>query len=148
MVSRRGAEIPHPRLAGAGQQTPARELVARPLADDRAREIADVVLIEHEDRAEARPRQRLTRAAQPIGVQAPEIHALFEVHLRVSRRLEGPVPSMARIDIVGGPGPGLRGGLLPGPAWPPLLPPPRPAGAQPPGGPRRPPQGGAFSPPF
>src|SRR3989442_12029436 len=88
-LGRRGrAEVPHPRLAGARQQAPARELVARPLADDRAREIADVVLVEHEDGAEARLRQRLARAAEPIGVQTLEIDALLEVHLRVAGRLQ------------------------------------------------------------
>src|SRR5215510_166124 len=59
MVTRGRAEIPYPRLAVAGQQAPARELVARPLPDDGAGEIADVVLVEDEDRAEPRPRQRL-----------------------------------------------------------------------------------------
>src|SRR5215470_2926368 len=52
MVPRGGAEVPDPGLAVAGQQAPARELVARPLADDGAGEIADVVLVEDEDRAE------------------------------------------------------------------------------------------------
>ena len=52
MVARGRAEVPHPRLAVAGQKTPARELVARPLADDRSGQIADVVLVENEDGAE------------------------------------------------------------------------------------------------
>src|SRR5439155_6562809 len=69
VVTRGRAEVPHPRLAVAGEQAPARELVARPFADDRAREIADVVLVEHEERAETRARQRLARAPEPIRVQ-------------------------------------------------------------------------------
>src|SRR5438093_3954980 len=102
MVARGRTEIPDPRLAVAGQQAPARELVARPLADDGAGEIADVVLVEHEERAEARVRKRLARAAEPIGVEAMEIHALLEVDLRVTGRLQRPVPTMAGMHVGGG----------------------------------------------
>src|SRR4029453_9571153 len=107
-------EVPDPGLAFARQQAPARELVARPLADDGPGQIADVVLVEDEDRAEARPRQRLARPAQPIGVQTPEVPALLEIGLRVAGRLKRPVPTVARIHVIGGHGPGLRHVLLPG----------------------------------
>src|SRR5207237_3047717 len=99
-------EIPDPRLAGAGQQAPPRELVARPLADDGAREIADVVLIEDEHGAEPGLCQRLPRAAEAIGVEALEIHALLEVHLRVPGRLQRPIPAVARIHVLGADGSG------------------------------------------
>src|SRR2546427_5416988 len=102
MVARGRTEIPDPRLAVAGEQAPARELVARPLPDDGAGEIADVVLVEHEERAEAGARQRLARAPEAIGVETMEVHALLEVHLRVTGRLQRPVPAMARIHVVGG----------------------------------------------
>ena len=65
VMPRGGTEIPHPRFAVAGEQTPAREFVARPLADDRARDVADVVLIEDQQRAQLRLRQRITRAREP-----------------------------------------------------------------------------------
>ncbi len=52
VVPRGGAEVPHPRLTVAGEQAPARQLVARPLADHGRGEIADVVLIEDEHGAE------------------------------------------------------------------------------------------------
>src|SRR5262249_38644552 len=90
-----------PRLAVARQQTPARQLVARPLANDRAGEITDVVLVEDEDSAEPRSGERLARAAEAIGVQAPEVHALFEIHLHVAGRLERTIPPVAWIDVVG-----------------------------------------------
>src|SRR5262249_59503275 len=51
MVPRRRAEVPDPRLAVAGEQRVADELVAGPLADDGARDVAHVVLVEHEERA-------------------------------------------------------------------------------------------------
>ena len=114
MVARGRAEVPHPGLAVPGEQAPARELVARPLADDGAREIADVVLVEHEERAEPRPRQRLARAPQAVGVQAAEVDALLEVDLHVSGRLERAVPAMARVHVVRGHGPGSGRVLLPG----------------------------------
>src|SRR2546422_9945141 len=85
-----------------------------PFADDRAREIADVVLVEHEERAETRARQRLARAPEPIRVQTTEVHALLEVHLRVSGRLERSVPPVAGVHVGGGHRPGLGRGLLPG----------------------------------
>src|SRR5690349_23345420 len=104
MVPRGGAEIPDPRLAGARQQAPARELVARPLADDGAGQIADVVLIEHEDRAKPRLCERLARATEAVRVQALEIDALFEIDLHVAGRLQWPIPAMARINVVGADG--------------------------------------------
>ena len=111
VVAGGGAEVPHPRLAVAGQQAPARELVARPFADDGAREIADVVLVEDEDGAQPRARQRLAGAAQPVGVQAAEIDALLEVHLHVAGSLERPVPAVARVHVLGRHGPGHGSGL-------------------------------------
>ena len=105
-MARGGAEVPHPGLAVAGQQAPARELVARPLADDRAREIADVVLVEDEHGAEPGGGQRLAGAAETVGVQAAEVHALLEVHLHVAGRLQRPIPAVARVHVVGRDGPG------------------------------------------
>src|SRR5688572_25373458 len=87
MVPRRAAEIPDVRIARAGEQRIARELVARPLADHGAGGVADVVLVEGEQRAEARVRERGTRAREAVVVQAAEIDALLEINLRASRRL-------------------------------------------------------------
>ena len=60
------AEVPQHRVALARQQHAARALVARPLADVRARDVADVVLVEQQHRAEARTRAA-TRAPSPAG---------------------------------------------------------------------------------
>jgi hypothetical protein len=100
VVPRGGAEVPHPRLAVAGQQTPARELVPGPLADHGAREIADVVLIEDEHGTEARAREGLAGAREAVGVQPPEVDALLEVDLHVAGRLERTVPAVPRIDLI------------------------------------------------
>ena len=54
VVLRRRAEVPEHRVALARQQHAARALVARPLADVRARDVADVVLVEEQHRAERR----------------------------------------------------------------------------------------------
>ena len=118
MVARGRAEVPHPRLAVAGQQAPARELVARPLADDGAGEIADVVLVEDEHGAEPGGRQRPARAAEAVGVQAPEIHALLEVDLHVAGRLQRTIPAVAGVHVVGRDGSGARL-LLACHRWPP-----------------------------
>src|SRR5439155_7509815 len=102
-----------PRLAVAGEQAPARQLVARPFADDGRREIADVVLVEHEQRAQARPRKRLPRATEAIRVQPAKVDALLEVHLDVSGRGERPVPAVPGIHVAGGITPWCRGAARP-----------------------------------
>src|SRR3989442_33000 len=116
VVAGRRAEVPHPGLAVAGQETPARELVPGPLADDRARDVPDVVLVEDQQRAEPGAGQGLANAAQAVPVQAAEVHALLEVHLRVARRLEGPVPRVSRVDGLGRHTARLRG-VAPLPPW-------------------------------
>jgi hypothetical protein len=100
-MARGGAEVPHPGLARAREQRPSRELVARPLADDGAGQIADVVLVEDEHRAQPRACQRLPSPREAVGVQAPEVHALLEIDLHVPRRLQRPIPAMARACVVG-----------------------------------------------
>ena len=107
VVLRRRAEVPDVRVAVAGEQRVARELVARPLADDGARGVADVVLVEAEQRAEPRARQRRARAREPVVVQAAEVDALLEIDLRVARRLQRPVPPVMRVDVVGPDDPGF-----------------------------------------
>src|SRR2546426_1873806 len=68
---------------------------------DRARDVPDVVLVEDQQRPEPGAGQGLANAAQAVPVQAAEVHALLEVHLRVARRLEGPVPRVSRVDGLG-----------------------------------------------
>src|SRR5207245_9372182 len=72
VVAGRRAEVPHPGPAVAGQDTPARELVPGPLADDRARDIPDVVLVEDQQRAEPGADQGLADPAQAVPGQAAE----------------------------------------------------------------------------
>src|SRR5207248_3309489 len=98
VMARGGAEIPHPWLAVARQERPARQLVARPFPDDRARDVADVVLVEHEQRAEVGLRERLTRAGEAIRVEPLEVDALLEIHLHVAGRLKRAVPAVAGVD--------------------------------------------------
>ena len=100
VVLRRRAEVPDVRIAVAGEQRIARQLVARPLADHGARGVADVVLVEAQQRAEPRLRERGARAREAVVVQPAEIDALLEVDLRVAGRLQRPVPAVMRIDVV------------------------------------------------
>src|SRR5262249_30256641 len=97
MVPRRRAEVPYPRLAVTGEERVADELVSRPLSDDGARDVTDVVLIEHEQSAQLRAREGAAHPGQAIVVEPPEIHALLEVHLHVAGRLDSPVPPVLRI---------------------------------------------------
>jgi hypothetical protein len=52
VMAGRGAEVPEDRVVASGEERVARVLVARPLADVRARDIADVVRVEEEQGAE------------------------------------------------------------------------------------------------
>jgi hypothetical protein len=59
------------------------------------------VLVEAQERAEARVRERGARAREAVIVQAAKVDPLLEVDLRVARRRERPVPAVMRIDVVG-----------------------------------------------
>ena len=54
----------------------------------------------HSIAPEARFRERLARAREAVAVQALEIHALLEIHLRDARRLQRPVPLVHRLQVV------------------------------------------------
>ena len=58
------------------------------------------MLVEAQQRAEARLRQRRARAREPVVVQPAEVDALLEVDLRVAGRLQRPVPAVVRVDVV------------------------------------------------
>ena len=74
------AEVPEDRIGAAlGQQRPAADLVALPLADLGGGEVADVVDVHHQQRAEVGLLQRLAGARQPVAVQAAIVDALLEI---------------------------------------------------------------------
>src|SRR5450432_1006373 len=100
MMLGRGAEIPDVGIAVAGQERIARQLVARPLADDGAGGVADVVLVEREQRAETGIGERRACSRQAVVVQSTEVDALLEIDLSVAGRLQRAVPAKMRIDVV------------------------------------------------
>ena len=97
----RRAEIPQDRIAGAGEQRPARELVALPFADLGRGEVADVVDVEDQERAELGFFQRLPDAAEPVAVQAPVIDPLLEIDRHGAERRQRAAPIVARVDVLG-----------------------------------------------
>src|SRR5262245_6268395 len=100
MMTRRRPEIPHPRFARSGKQAVSNKFIAGPFADDCARDVTDVVLVETEHRAEARLCQRFSGSRKPVSMQAPEVDALFEIDLRRTGRLKRPVPAVVRLEVV------------------------------------------------
>ena len=84
-LARGRAEVPEDRVAVAAEQDEAGVLVPRPLADVRARDVADVVRVEEEQRAEIgrgqrgparssrsrRSRGKSTRCSQSTAIVAP-----------------------------------------------------------------------------
>ena len=101
VVLRGRAEVPDVGIAIAGQERIARELVARPFADHGARRVADVVLVEAQQRAQPALRERRARARQAVVVQTAEIDALLEVDLHAAGRLQRTRPVVVRVDVVG-----------------------------------------------
>ena len=99
VMARRRAEVPYPWFAVAGNEAIPDQLVARPLTDNGARNVADIVLVEDQHRAEVGVCQRLARACEAVTMQPLEVDTLFEVHLRDARRLEWTMPAMRRVEI-------------------------------------------------
>jgi len=66
-------------------------LFACPLADDGARDVADVVLVEAEQRTQSGIRERGARARETIIVESAKVDTLLEIDLRVAGRLQRPV---------------------------------------------------------
>src|SRR5439155_14654598 len=80
VVTGGGAEVPHDGLAPARQEGEARELVAGPLADGGAGDVADVVHVEAEERPQLGPGELRGQPREPLPPEAIEAHALFPVH--------------------------------------------------------------------
>ena len=87
MVLRRRAEVPEHGIALAREQHAPRALVPRPLADVRARDVADVVLVEEENGAELGVPQRRPRLLQSLAPEPGEVDPLLPVdrHRRAAR---------------------------------------------------------------
>ena len=101
VVHRRRAEVPDDRLAAVGEQREAAELVALPLADLGAGDVADVVDVEQEQRAAFRVPQRLARPRQAVALQPAEIDPRLEIDPHPPRRRQLTVPVPTGIQIPG-----------------------------------------------
>ena len=95
-----GTEVPDPRVAGSGEQAVPDQLVASPLSDDGAGDVANVVLIETQHGAESGIAERLSCARETIAMQTLEIDALFKIDLRDAGRLKRTMPAVGRFEIV------------------------------------------------
>ncbi len=100
VVHRRRPEIPDDRRAALGQERKPTELVALPLADLGARDVADVVDVEQQQRPALGVGKRLLRPRQPIALQPAKIDPGLEVdpHPAGRRQLALPVP--VRLEIL------------------------------------------------
>ena len=96
-----GAEVPQDRLAGAGEQRPARELVTLPFADLGRGDVADIVDVKDQERAELGVLQRLLDAREPIAVQAAIVDPLLEIDPHDAQGRQGAFPVEPGIDVVG-----------------------------------------------
>src|SRR5262249_22668042 len=76
-------------------------------------DVADIVVVEQQERAEIGGFQRRLRTAEPIAMHAPVIDALLEVDPHGAEHRQVPAPIVARVDVLGGrlyPVPFGRGG--------------------------------------
>ena len=73
------AEVPQVRLAAPREQREAGHLVARPLADVGARDVADVGEVEDQDRAQLRIGQRALGPGQAVAPEAVHVDPLLPV---------------------------------------------------------------------
>jgi hypothetical protein len=95
------AEVPQDGIAVAGEQSPTAELVALPLADFGRGDIADVVDVEDQQRAQLGLLERLFDAAQPVAMKPAIIDPFLEVDAHDAERWQGTPPVIAGIDVVG-----------------------------------------------
>ena len=96
------AEVPQDRIGAAPrQQRPAADLVALPLADLGGGEVADVVDVHHQQRAEVGLLQRLPGPRQPVAVQAAIVDPLLEIDAHGAERRQRARPVVARVDVLG-----------------------------------------------
>src|SRR6266700_1669967 len=97
-MARRGAEVPHDRLAllaiALREQAEASGLVECPGADVGRREVPDVVEVEAQQRAHLRLSQRLLGALQPLPAEPVEVDARLPVHTHRPEGLRHPAHSL------------------------------------------------------
>ena len=74
------AEVPQDRVVAAAEEDVARVLVARPFADVRARDVADVVRVEEQQGAEIGRLECGPRALETIAPEPREVDSLLPVH--------------------------------------------------------------------
>ena len=80
VMLRRRAEIPQDRLVILRQQREAADLVLRPCADVRGGDVAHIVHIEAQQRADLGFRQQRFNARQAFAAQTVEVDALLPIH--------------------------------------------------------------------
>ncbi len=101
MVHRGRAEIPQDGLRPAGQQREAAELVALPFADLGRGDVANVVHVEQQQRAEIGVFERLPGASHAIADEAVEIDPQLEIDRHRAPGWQRPLPAVMRVEILG-----------------------------------------------
>ncbi len=79
VMLRRRPEVPQHRVALAGEQHTSRALVPSPFADVRARDVADVVLVEEQNGTEGGVAEGRSRLLQPLASKPCEVDSLLPV---------------------------------------------------------------------
>ena len=96
VMAGRRAEVPEDRLVVLRQQREAASLSMRPRADVRRRDVADVVHVEAEQRADLRLGEQALDAREPLRAQPLEVDALFPVDGGQAEGLESHLRSLLR----------------------------------------------------
>src|SRR5581483_4766214 len=88
-------------VAGAGEQRETAELVTLPFADLGRRDVADIVDVEDQERAELGLLQRRLDATEPVTVQPAIVDALLEIDAHGAEGRQRAPPIVARVDVLG-----------------------------------------------
>ena len=96
----RRAEVPDDRLGVAREQREAAELVALPLADLGARDVADVVDVEQQERAALGVAERPTGARQAVALQPAEVDPGLEIDPHPPGRGQLALPVPMRLEVL------------------------------------------------
>ena len=96
------AEVPKDGIAAAHQERKARELVAGPFADLGRGDVADIVVVEQQQRTEIGGFKGGLRTRKPVAVKAAVIDALLEIDPHGAEHRQMAAPIVARVDVLGG----------------------------------------------
>src|SRR6185312_20906 len=101
VMDRGRAKVPKDWITAPCEQDPARKLVARPFTDLGRGDVADVVVVEQQQRAKVGGFERGLRTAEAIAVHAAVVDTFLKIDAHSAKHGQVPAPVVARVDVFG-----------------------------------------------